>query len=193
MPRQLSPELIEALSSKVLRPIILFEQDMPDGSTLRLWDGYGPLSYGEKLYQGNGWLSSITHATEDSEIKSDGFSVQLSGVPSEVVSLVLGSLGHGLEGRVLYAAVDAGGSVIFEPYLMCTGFLDVPEFIDDGQTASLSLSYETDLHDLDQPNETRYTDGEQQRLFPGDKGFEHVANIQEKRIVWGYPADLPKK
>lgn len=193
MPRELSNDVLTALNADILRPIILFEQDLPDASVLRLWDGNGPLSYNDKLYLGNGWLTAVSPASEDSEIKSDGFQVQLNSVPVEVISIVLSSLRHGLEGRIYFAALDDNGTVLFEPYLMCSGWLDVPEFVDDGSSAFLTLSYETDIHDLDQPNETRYTDGEQQRLFPGDKGFEHVAGIQDKRIFWGLPADFPKK
>ena len=37
---------------------------------------------------------------------------------------------------------------------------------------------------LERPAERRYTDNDQQAEFPGDKGFELVAELQAAEIIW---------
>lgn len=192
MPRDVNPLLLAALAATPARLAVLVEVQFA-ASTLRLWSGNGPIIWNEQVYLGNGWLTGYTPSSDTQEIRAEGFTVTLTSVPIEVVALILNEARQSLSGKLYLAALDSAGLPIPDPCGQCEGFIDVPEFAEDGDTASVQLSFESDIVDLDQPNETRYTDGEQQRLFPGDKALEHVAGLQDIPIFWGIPGDIPRE
>lgn len=190
MPREISYLLQQAIEAPIVRLCVLLEMQFAS-STLRLWNGNGPLIWNDQLYLGNGWLVAYSPSSDTLDIRAEGFSITLSSVPVEVIALILNEARHSLIAKLYFAALDSNGTVVEDPFLVCEGFLDVPELQDDISSASVTITYESDLVDLDSPNESRYTDGEQQRLFPGDKGFEYVSSLKDKRIFWGVPADVP--
>jgi len=77
------------------------------------------------------------------------------------------------------------GALVADPAIAFAGRLDVPEIDDNGQTATITISYESRLVDLERPRERRYTHEDQQIDYSGDLGFEYVAAIQEWNGVWG--------
>ena len=84
------------------------------------------------------------------------------------------------------AFFDASGALIADPVQVFSGRVDVMQITDAGETADIKLTAENRLVDFERPQETRYyTDQDQQREYPGDKGFEFVTAIQEAVIVWG--------
>jgi hypothetical protein len=56
---------------------------------------------------------------------------------------------------------------------------------EQAETATVSISYEGRLIDLERPRARRYTHDDQQIDFPGDRGFEYVPTLQEWNGVWG--------
>jgi hypothetical protein len=50
--------------------------------------------------------------------------------------------------------------------------------------ASVTVRLENRLADWERPRLRRYTDEDQQRAHPGDKGFEFVTSTVDKDIVW---------
>ena len=58
-----------------------------------------------------------------------------------------------------------------------------------GETSTIELKLENRLVALERPNDRRMTDEDQKNLFTGDKGFEFIADLQDKQLVWGKKAD----
>lgn len=83
------------------------------------------------------------------------------------------------------AAAISGGTLVPDPILSFEGRLDVPQFEDSGNTCTISISYESEMIDLERPRERRWTNDDQHRDFPGDKGFEYMADLPDRSIVWG--------
>jgi hypothetical protein len=81
--------------------------------------------------------------------------------------------------------MNTSNQVIVDPYLAFEGRLDIPSIQEDGDNSIITISYESRLIDLERSREIRYTHEEQTRLFPGDLGFEYVASMQEKEVLWG--------
>jgi hypothetical protein len=184
MSRDLTPSMTTEVGKAELRPFLLFEGDFATG-TVRAWSGIGPLIWDGRTWQGTGTLLSITDVYEDAEISAKGISATLNGIPSELISLALQSCRQGSLGRVYLGFFDDSNNIIADPILLFEGKLDIPVIDEEGETSSISISYESRLIDLERPRESRYTDEDQKREFPGDLGCAFVVALQDKNIVWG--------
>jgi hypothetical protein len=177
-----------------LRPVIFYEGVFATG-TLRLWTGVGTLSWDNKDWTGAGVLLSISAVEESADLRANGVSVTLSGISSEVLAVALAQARTGKAGRLWFGCtVVTGGilQVIADPYLCFEGKLDVPTIEENGDTCTVSVSYESRLIDLQQARVWRWTNEDQQRLFPGDKGFAYVADLVDKSVSWGGSNQLPR-
>ena len=106
-----------------------------------------------------------------------------NGVLHDIISAALGQARR-LPGKVWIGALDSAGAVIADPFLAFEGRLDVPDIIDDGETCTVTVSYESRLIDLERPRERRITHEDQQIDYPGDRFREYVAGLQDQVIVW---------
>lgn len=184
MSRDISAGVQSAISATEVQPIILFEGSFASGSVY-VWSGYGDLTWNSNTYSGVGTLGAISNVSEGSEISARGITVSMSGIPSDLISLVLGDVRQGAVGKVHMGFLNSSGSVIDDPILMFEGKLDVPSIQEGADTSTITLSYESRLIDLQRARESRYTNEDQQRAFAGDLGCEFVASLQEKQITWG--------
>lgn len=183
MARDLTASVITQLQAASVEVGVLFEGEFASG-WVRLWSGVGTLSWDGKSWSGVGTLLGISGIDETNEIRASGLTVSLSGVPSDLLSAALGDARSGKTGRV-YLAFFSGGSIVADPILQFEGRLDVPAIEDGPDTATISISYESELIDLERARERRYTPEDQAIDFPGDLGFDYVASLQDAQITWG--------
>lgn len=183
MARDLTASVITQLQAASVEVGVLFEGEFASG-WVRLWSGVGTLSWDGKSWSGVGTLLGISGIDETNEIRASGLTVSLSGVPSDLLSAALGDARSGKTGRV-YLAFFSGGSIVADPILQFEGRLDVPAIEDGPDTATISISYESELIDLERARERRYTPEDQAIDFPGDLGFNYVAALQDAQITWG--------
>lgn len=184
MSRDITAGVQSAISATEVQPIIFFEGSFSSGSVY-VWSGYGDLIWDGNTYSGVGTLGSISSVSESSEISAKGITVSMSGIPSDLISLVLGDVRQGAVGKIHLGFLNSSNSLIDDPILMFEGKLDVPSIQEGGDTSTITLSYESRLIDLQRARESRYTNEDQQRAFAGDLGCEFVASLQEKQITWG--------
>jgi hypothetical protein len=71
--------------------------------------------------------------------------------------------------------------------ILFSGFMDVMTIEDNGETSTIQVSAENKLIAFQRTAVRRYTAEDQKIEHPTDKGFEFVAKIQEKEIIWGRP------
>ena len=76
---------------------------------------------------------------------------------------------------------DAGRT----PYCFFQGRVDVPTIDDSAVTATVSLALENRLVDFERGRVRFYDSLTQNTFFPGDKGFDYVAALQDQKIFWG--------
>lgn len=160
-----------------------------DTSTIRLWTGMDDLTIGGATYTGAGSLLDISDVEETQELKSSGLSITLSGMDATVldyaltenyqnrpITLFLGYLSGSTNETV-------GTLTLFKGRMVSMTVNDTP----DG--ANISLDCENRLVDLNRPSNFRYTKDSQEFLHTGDKGFDRVASLQDKEIVWGQKSE----
>jgi len=76
------------------------------GSTIRLWNGVGDLSWNGNTFQGVGSFLSVGEIEEGVELRAFGIQLALSGVPSALISAAYSGFYQGRPGRVYLGVVE---------------------------------------------------------------------------------------
>ena len=184
MSRQLSTAFNAALADPNVSPILFFEGEFASGF-VRFWTGIGSVTWAGQEWTGGGNLLSVTPMEEVSGVVAAGATISLSGVPVGLVQIAIDEARQGMPGRAWFGLLTPEGAIIADPAQMFAGRLDVPSIAADGQTVTITVSYENRLIDMDRPREFRYTDQSQRTMHPADAGFSFVTSLQEAEIVWG--------
>lgn len=185
MSRDLTAAMQSAVQSDTVRPILLVKIATAGGD-VRAWSGYGDLTFNGEVYQGTGTLGGVSNIQESADLQANGVTFSLSGVPSEMISLALGQMRQGMNAQIWVGALDlATGQIIADPDNPFTGFTDVPSITEGAETATISITAENRLIDLERPRTRRYTKEDQKLDYPGDLGFDFVPSLQDKELIWG--------
>ena len=183
MARDLSTAMAGAVTAPLAQLALLAEFDFASG-TVRFWTGYGQQTWSGVVWTGSGDLGAVSPIDETTTVGAASLSFTLSGVPSDLIALSLGDAYRQKKCKLWLAAVNGAG-VIQGAYQIFGGRMDVMKIADNGTTSTITLTAENQLIDLGRARDLRYTDEEQQRLFPGDRGLEYVAKLSEQPIYWG--------
>ena len=184
MSRDLTANVQSAIEATQVTPFLLFEGLFASGY-VRVWPGYGDLVWNSETWTGVGTLGGVSAIQETSEIQANGISVTLTGIPSELISLVLDDAEQGKSGKVYIGFFDSSNQIIANPYMVFEGKLDIPSIQEEGELSTITITYESRLINLQRPRETRYTNEEQQREYAGDLGCEFVPAMKEITLTWG--------
>ena len=191
MSRGMTSALATALSSSMVKPFFLAKFEFPTGNVL-FWTGSGDLEWpaaSGDTYTGLASLSALEFPAETTGGSSGGAQFGLSGIPSSITGLALTETYKNSICTVWLGAMDNSNAVIADPYLKYKGFIDVIEMSDDGNSASVGVRVEGFAYGVG-PSDRKYTDVDQQREYPGDRGLEYVAGLQERKIIWGATTEV---
>ena len=100
------------LVAEVVRPVFMYEGEF-EGGTINLWSGYGTLTMSGKGWAGAGELLSISPVQETVDVKATGIELTLTGMPSSLISTVLGSARYGKPGKVWLGLMTRQGHASF--------------------------------------------------------------------------------
>lgn len=184
MARALTSAMQAAIAASVVRPVLLIEQAFRSG-TAYIWTGIGPLSWNSQTWLGVGDLLSVSELEENADISAKGITISLKGVQSADITKALTEMARNKPGKIRMALIDANGAVISSPKVMFSGKLDTCTVEDGADTCTITIALESELIDLERPREVRLTDQEQQKRYPGDRGLENVAALQDASVPWG--------
>ena len=190
MSRTLTSGMLGVTTADIVRPAYFVRMIFDSGESpnvLNIWNGIGDLAFGGNTYTGTGDLLSISEITETADIQASGINVNLAGVKS---SLIVIAKDHEYQGRPLtvsLGAFDASGSLISDPVIVFSGFMDTMTISESGQYSTISIAVENKLISFERSKVRRYTAEDQKIDYPNDKGFEFVTSIVQKEIIWGRP------
>jgi hypothetical protein len=157
-------------------------------------------------YLGVGNLVNISSVEETTEIEAKGAVVTMSGIPSDFLSLALTQQYQGRECKIYFGlwirdsfiTTEATNIItaenLFEfvsgndtKYLaeIFSGELDQMNILEEGATATISVTAENIMIKLERPVVLRFTNEDQKSRYPADKGLEFVAGLQDKEVFWG--------
>ena len=186
MSRTLTSGMLDVTTADVVRPAY-FVRMIFDSSVLNIWSGIGDLAFGGNTYTGTGDLLSISEITETADIQATGIKVSLTGIKTSFIAI---AKDQDYQGRVLnvsLGAFDASGSLIADPVIVFSGFMDTMTISESGQYSTITVSVENKLISFERSKVRRYTAEDQKIDHPTDKGFEFVTAIVQKEIIWGRP------
>ena len=176
---------------------------------LYFWTGLGDTTIDGITYIGTGNLMQISSIQETAEIQAAGATLTFSGIPADMLSLALSVPYQGRIGKIKFGLIDADNNLLqletaFNMLLesgidiglenpeqsnvlvdMFVGYMDQMNIDESPDTATISLSLESKLLDLDKPVIRRYNNESQKALFPNDKAFEFLNDLQGKDLSWG--------
>src|SRR5690606_17159231 len=102
-----------------------------------------------------------------------------------MLALALGEHYQGRRARLWLGAMTEGGEIVADPIPIFAGRMDVMNIDEGSETSTIVMSAENQLIDLKRKDDLRYTDAAQQALYPGDRGLEFVAALQDRELIWG--------
>jgi hypothetical protein len=182
--RTLTTSMQAEVAATSMQPALFYEGEF-SGGTLRLWTGLGTLTYSGNNWTGAGQLINVTNVTETLDTRADGVEMTLSGMPSSLISTVLGQSQTNRPGKLWLAMITASNTVVSDPYLLFAGKLDQPSINDDGTTCTIAVQYENQMTDLQRARIRHFTSEDQNIDYPNDEGFDTVATLTDKSFVWG--------
>jgi len=163
---------------------------------MRLWRGGGLLRTRDgNQWQGLGALGNVTGIEQAVNGEAPEAVFTLSGVDNEVVKKARDEFKEEVLGRRATVYLQFFGEPdqadpdnqrpLDLPYPLWTGRMLTPTFSfgDDGER-SIAISAESLFSLRSRPKFGMYTDRDQQRRFPGDRGFEFVASLVNKVVTW---------
>lgn len=184
MARDLTNGTKSEIEASCLSPVVLVEMFFT-GGTLRLWTGYGTLTWNGHDFTGSGLLMGFSGFEENADLQAAATKFTLTGVPVSILSLALAEDYQNRKISCYFAVLDQQGALIDSPYLIFSGKMDVMEAQDSGATCTIALNAESDLVDLRVVRSRQYTAEDQKTYFPNDRGFDYVAKIEDLEISWG--------
>lgn len=150
------------------------------------WSGVD-IDYGGNTYRSAMFLE-IEQVRETVTLEAVGLKATITGVPESIVSLALQENIRGDDFYMRLALLDSDGQIIGTPTLEYQGRCDIPTIADNpddkGVTCVVSIAIESRIVDYARANIRRYTDQDQQKVFPGDKFFQYTPQMVEKSVAW---------
>jgi hypothetical protein len=174
-------------TAELVRPVYLVDMEFSSGSIF-IWSGMGDLSYNSNTYLGAGDLLSIGAIQETAELTANGATVTLGGIKQSLLTLARDEPYQGRPLILRLGAFDENGDLITSPVILFSGFMDIMTIADSGDTSTITITVENKLIAFQRTAVRRFTAEDQKIEHPTDKGFEFVAKIQEKEIIWGRPS-----
>ena len=144
------------------------------------WNGDGAV----ETFRGVGALGSISAVEEGTAVAPQSLTLTLTGIDLATIAVALGDDYQGRDCRIWEAFLDEDHAIIGAPYVLFRGRMDTQD-IELGETATITLTVRSRLADWRRPRIRRYTNEDQQSVYPGDLGLEFVPQMVEKQLVWG--------
>ena len=160
-----------------------------DTDDILVWSGTDDLVIGSETYSGAGTLLTVSNSEDNTEMKSNGFVVSLSGMDTTVVNYALTENYQNRPITIFLGYVMGGTNEVSGTLTLFKGRMTSIVINDTPEGATVTIDSENRLVDLNRPSNLRYTKESQNFLHSGDTGFNRVSSLQDKQIVWGKVAE----
>jgi len=195
MARSIGSTFLAQLNSSQLRPFYAIKMNFTSGTVL-LNSTYNNLIIDGDTYLASGHILSISPISEVSDTRAVGISISLNSTDTSLLSAGLTEDANGMIVEVYFGLLTTtsnADAIVDTPYKIFEGFIDSMVLNEGAVISTLKFSIENKLIALERPVDRRFTDQDQQELFPNDKGCEFVTSLQDKSVAWGAGVEPPTK
>lgn len=179
MSRTIDSGLLTALTQHTIQPFFAVEL-LFDSGAVRLWSGIGDRDINGNTYTGTGSLLDIGPADEVNDLSAKSMAVTLTGLDSGIVSLAIQEPYQRRKANI-YLGEQSETSVV----QIFSGPMNTMNIEDSGEQATVQLTIESNLVELERAANWRYTNENHQSRYDGDTFFSFVQAIQDQKIAWG--------
>lgn len=195
MSRTIDSGLLTALTGNLVNPYyaveLMFDTktitgvdgNLIDVGPLRLWTGLGNRTIGGETYTGTGALLNIAAAEEVGDLSAKGMVLTLTGLDSSIISLALQEPYQRRKAKIYL-----GEQSVTPVVEIFSGFMDTMQISDEPETATVVLTIESKLVELERSRNWRYTDESHKARYSGDSFLSFVQDIQDQQVAWGRSA-----
>lgn len=195
-----------------------FGSDTITSAPLYFWTGLGELTVGGTTYTGAGQFLQISEVTDTADLRAAGATITMSGLPVDIISLALQQPYQGRLCKIKFGMMNAnrnktvsedgsGDAVLLsdtgdidnsegDPAVLVDlfiGYMDQMNIAEGPDTATVVLSVENKLIDLETRKVERYTSEFQKKkfreLYPSssstDRAFDFLNDLVNKPLDWG--------
>jgi len=190
MSRALPAGVLALATANPLRFVVLVRLEF-DGGTIAFHSGHEEVAFEGETYVPSSNLGEVGTVLESAGTTATTIEVTLSGVSSSLRSLLQSETYMRRPAYIHLALTDESFTV--DPaavFLLFSGSIDDIAYQDNG-APTWALTLKSRLADWERNVALRYTDADQQYLYPGDKGLEFVGEIAQKKLVWPIASYLP--
>ncbi|MCJ8344355.1 hypothetical protein MJH12_02355 [bacterium] len=171
------------INSKVHRFCVLVDL-FYDSETVSFWSGFSDILDDGRTYKGVGFLGTISPIVETDNITANGIVLTLSGIDPLTIQRTLIEPHRERKVVIKLGFRDENKEWIMEPFVIFQGRMDKPLIKYDDIQAIISIKCENRLIDMKRTKVLRYSNQEQIRKYPSNKGLEFGASIGDKQIKW---------
>lgn len=184
--RTLTPTVSAEVKGQVVKYVLFVELDF-SGGIVRVNTSPYDITWNTFNWVGVGTLGEVSAVQEKSDLTATKYSLGLSGVTTEIISIALTQEYMGRQASIWFGLVDESTGklvILADPLLVFKGWMDMM-VIQTGTQSKVTVTVETKLANWNVPRVSRLTDEHQQELYPGDRGMQYVALMEDYEIVWG--------
>lgn len=189
------PETIAAkLAGRTVAASLLVHMDFRVQDR-RFWFGFGDLQAGGHTWQGTGEIIQLDGLESPIGTNAPKLTNTLSGIDAQLVTLARNASDRVKDRReTIYiqffdvtpddASVEPW-SLLDEPFAISSWLMDQMSYSAQGPAQrSITLTAESLWTNRRRPAFGLYTDRDQNKRFPGDRGLEQVVDLVSKTIRW---------
>lgn len=179
--RTLDPSASAALDDAAVVVAILVQLDLTE--TIRLCTTSHDVTFDGDTYQAIGDLGRVEEV-KDALGDITGLSFALSGVRNENLSIAINEPIKGRPAYMRMALLSTATLAVLDAPLVWTGTCDQMPIEFSKVTSTINVVCQHRGVTFARPKPLRYTDADQQALFPGDTSLRFVAEQSQHADVW---------
>ena len=160
-----------------------------DSDDILVWTGIDDLTINSETYTGAGTLLSLSDLEDTLDMKATGISVALSGMDPDVLDAALTENYQNRDISVFMGFLMGGSNEVAGVLKVFAGRMVSLEIEDTIDGATVNVTCENRLIDLERPSNLRYTSESQQFIDSSDTGLNRVQQLQDKQLAWGQKSD----
>ena len=183
MARTLTAGMITEITASELEPILLVRGEFDSGD-LNVWSGIGEITHDSRTYVGGGSLLQISNITESRVLEAAQMTITLAGLDPAIISFALNEDFQNRPAILDIGALDSSGNLVASPYRFFRGTMDTMGIKKGAETASVGVTVENELVDGDRIINRVWAPEDQKREYATDSGFDFVAGLVGKEIIW---------